>query len=238
MNDELKIEEFINLLEKIYNLCDIMPKKVFEYFDNKRYLYSLFFDAFNSIKGFCKLLKEDCLVSQACVVLRMAIEKTATIRVIVANDNLYEKYCFHQKLRLQIINMNNSEKRKKIKECFKDEIIADPISFLEYGWFKSLSNEYNFDSLIKLSKIQESDDAINEWKNELNQWVHGNIESMCLFCKKNDGIIYAHNLILVSAKLLDNLIVDFHNDSGFNFKLDGCDYLKEFRDAWAHAVGE
>lgn len=93
VEENLKIEEYRLLLEQMDILCSKMPEIIFlRYFDSNKYLYSLYNEAFNSIKGFCVLLGNGALISQACTILRMAIERTATIRVLITNKNLITDY--------------------------------------------------------------------------------------------------------------------------------------------------
>ncbi len=232
MEQDLKIEEYKDLLESITSLCDKMPEIIMlNYFDSNQYLYSLYHEAFNSIKGVCVLFGNGGLIPQAASVLRMAIEQTATIRVVENNKELQPIFKEHKKLRLSLRDLDSFEKKTKVKEYFDDRLDdydkRRPLEYLEYGWFKSLKKEYGLNSLIDLSKIQE-DEAIKHWKDQLNHFVHGTIEFTNLLTSIDTPIIYAHALISIVSKLLDNLICDFHNDNGFNFIIDNIDYRKKF----------
>lgn len=222
----------------MHSICDQMPEIIFRnYFDSGKYLFSLYFEAFNSIKGFCVLLGNGGLISQACVILRMALERTATIRVLETHKELLESYIDHRRFRFEI--RNGKDKAALIKAYFKNECDfkkVKPQEFLEYGWFKTLSEVYSFDSLIKLSKIQEKDDSIKNWKNELNQWTHGAMEFTNLCSKEDNAVLYGHSLILLAAKLLDNLMVDFHNNHGFDFEFNDIGCRESFEAAYAIAA--
>ena len=178
--EELQIEKYRRLLESMDALCDKVPETIYlNYFDSNKHLYALYVEAFNSIKGFCVLLENGTLISQACTVLRMAIENTATICVLEMHKELFPEYIDHQRFRFDIRNEDNDKKKELIKKHFQgkcDFKKDNPFNFLEYGWFKSLDENYGLDSLIELSKIQEQDDAIKNWKNVLNQWTHGIIK--------------------------------------------------------------
>lgn len=230
MTNDLEIEKYKQLLSTITELVEKMPEIILtKYFDKKKYLYALYFDAFNSVKAFCILIDNGCLLPQACSVLRMLIEQTATIRVLENNsDDLYQEYVIHQKIRFQIIDKDNNEKRELIKKEFKNSMGEkdNPIQFLEYGWLKLISDTYGLDELINLSKIQEDKSFIN-WKNQLNLWVHGSIKSANIFHGDN-ATIYCHQLIMIVAKLLDILICDFHNRTGFDFVINGVNYRNNF----------
>ena len=114
LEEELQIKEHQSLLVIMYELCGKMPDVIiFNYFDNNRYLYSLFFEAFNSIKGVCLLLGQGCLISQASTVLRMALERVVTIRVLIMNKNIMNEYIEHQKFRYDI---RDEENKKLLKE--------------------------------------------------------------------------------------------------------------------------
>ena len=234
--EELQIGEYRQLLESMDALCDKVPETIYlNYFDSNKYLYSLYVEAFDSIKGFCVLLENGTLISQACTVLRMAIENTATICVLEMHKELLPKYIDHQRFRFENRNEDNEKKKELIKKHFQgkcDFKKDNPFNFLEYGWFKSLDENYGLDSLIELSKIQEQDDAIKNWKNVLNQWTHGIIKEPNLLIDIDAGILYTHRLILIAAKLLDILVVYFHNENGFNFVFEGLDYRKTFLDAY------
>ena len=241
MNDEkLQIEEFRQLLQHMHSLCDNMPKVIFtKYFDGNKYLYSLYNEAFNSIKGFCVLLCNGGLIPQSCIVLRMAIEHTATIRVLEMHKELHDDYIEHRKYRFEIRNKNN--RNELIKEHYKGKFNPKkdkPLNFLEYGWLKSLDEDYGIDSLIKLSKIQEQNDAIQNWKEELNHWTHGIIEFANLTYDINYPIIYSHTLILIAAKLLDILVCEFHNENKFNFVIDGINYRDNFISAYKNTKND
>lgn len=236
MDQDLKIEEYKDLLESITSLCDKMPEIIMlNYFDSNQYLYSLYHEAFNSIKGVCVLFGNGGLIPQAAAILRMAIEQTAKIRVLEDHKELQDSYKEHRKLRYELKDLDSSEKRKKVIEHFKDKMNDSDnkkaLEYLEYGWLKPLNKEYGLNTLIDLSKIQD-DNVIKNWKNELNHFVHGTLE-FTNFASTIDGpIIYAHVLISISAKLLDILICDFHNENKFSFVIDNIDYRKKFLDAY------
>lgn len=229
-DEELKIEEYRQLLQQMHSLCEEMPEIIFtRYFDENKYLYSLYNEAFNSIKGFCVLLGNSGLIPQACVVLRMALEHTATIRVLEMHKELQDDYVEHHKYRFEIRNKEN--RIELIKEHYKGKFNPKnkkPLDFLEYGWLKPLDDDYGLNSLIKLSKIQEHDNAIQTWKDEFNHWTHGIMEFANLASDVNAPIIYGHTLISIAAKLLDILVCEFHNENKFNFLIDGIDYRELF----------
>lgn len=240
VEENLKIEEYRLLLEQMGILCSKMPEIIFlRYFDSNKYLYSLYNEAFNSIKGFCVLLGNGALISQACTILRMAIERTATIRVLITNKNLITDYVEHCNFRFKIKDEEN--KAQLIKKHYNGKINIkneNPMKFLEYGWLKPLTEQYGLDALIELSKIQEQNDAIKNWKNQLNQWTHGIIEFTNIAFYLNGPLIYSQTLIEMAAKLLDILICDFHNENRFNFKFDGVDYRELFLNAYKKIINK
>lgn len=236
MSADLKIEEYRSLLESMHSLCNEMPKVIIHnYFDVNKCLYSLYFEAFHSIKGICVLLGNGGLITQTASILRMAIEQTATIRVLEDHKELQDAYKEHRRLRYEVMDLDSSEKRKNVREHFKDKMddsdIKKTLEYLEYGWLKPLNKEYGFNTLIDLSEIQD-DNVIKNWKNKLNHFVHGPLE-FTNFASTIDGpIVYAHVLISIAAKLLDILICDFHNENNFSFVIDNIDYRKKFLDAY------
>ncbi len=236
---ELQIEKFKLLLEYMIELCDEMPDIIFtKYFDKNKYLYSLYYESFNSIKSFCLLLGNGLLISQACVILRMAIEQIATIKILEMHKELLDDYIEHQKFRFEI--RNNDDKNKLIRKHYNGKFNPNkenPLNFLDYGWLKSLDEGYGIYSLIKLSKIQE-DDAIQSWKKELNLWTHGVICFINLASDINNAIVYSHSLILIAAKLLDILICEFHNENKFDFIINGINYRDKFINAYKNTINE
>ncbi len=236
MDKELKIEEYKKLLTCIHELCNLMPDLIFNnYFDTNKYLYSLYFEAFNSIKGVCVLFGNGGLIPQVAAVLRMAIEQTATIRVLELHKEIQKDYIEHRKLRFELRDIEPKEKRRSVIEYFGDKMDKKDkervTDYLDYGWLKTISNTYGLNELIDLSKIQE-DDAIKKWKQQLNNFVHGHIEFTNLTRDIDAPIIYCHSLIDIVAKLFDILIVEFHNENRFNFIFNNIDYRKAFRDAY------
>ena len=142
------------------SLCDEMPDIIFNnYYDDNKYLYSLYYEAFNSIKGTCLLLGNGGLIPQAAAVLRMAIEQTATIKVLEKYKNLQEDYCSHRRLRFEIRDKSTIEKKETVKDYYKEVMDSNdcknPLEFLEYGWLKPINDKYGFDSLIEISRIQD-----------------------------------------------------------------------------------
>lgn len=238
MEEDLKIEEYKILLKKIDGLCSKMPDIILQnYFDSNKYLYSLYLEAFNSIKGVCILLENGGLIPQATAILRMAIEQTATIRVLEEHKNLQKDYIEHKKLRFDIRDKGYIEQTKLVTEHFKDKMddndMKKAIEYLEYGWIKSINGKYSFNVLIELSQIQE-DKALQKWKSQLNHFIHGTLEFANLVSSVDVPIIYAHDLIQIVAKLLDILVVEFHNENKFDFIIDNIDYRRAFLDAYTN----
>ena len=227
-----RIEDYKLLLKNMYDISSKMSDVILvNYFDDNRYLYDLYNEAFRSIKGFCTLINDGALISQATAVLRMGLEQTAIIRVLESNKNLLDEYIEHAKARLELNAKEHKEKNELIRKRFTDKIgkTDNPIAFLEYGWLKAITNEYSFDSLIKAANIQKNSDIVLSWKNTLNQFVHGNIKLTNL-ASTEDGILeFGQETIRLAATLMDTLICDFHNENGFDFVLDKKNYQKTFR---------
>ena len=236
MGQNLKIDEYNRLLAIMDDLCDLMPKVIFhEFFDSNKYLYSLYFEAFNSIKGFCVLLGNGCLIPQAAAILRMAIEQIATIRVLEMHKDIQNEYIEHKKIRFQLKDLDSKQKQERIKEHFLNKMDNNDkkhaIDYLEYGWLKSISKKYGLYELIELSKMQE-DNAIQNWKKHLNSFVHGNIEFANINLDIDAPITYSHLLIDVAAKLFDILMVEFHKENNFDFIFDGINFRELFINAY------
>ena len=236
MGENLKNEEFVTLLKTMDDLCAKMPELILlNYFDSNEYLYDLYIEAFNSIKGFCVLLGNGALIIQAGTILRMALEQTATVRVLETHKKLMDEYKEHQKFRFEIRDKIWSDKTKVIKEHYKENIPKgdSPNDYLEYGWFRSVKPKYGLDALIELSRINEQDDsAIVGWKNIFNAIVHGSIKFSNIYGNIEGSTKITHELILFAAKLLDYLVADFHTETGFNFVISNKDYRKPFIDTY------
>lgn len=225
------------LLETMHNLCSEMPEIILtRYFDSNKFLYALYHEAFNSIKGFCVLLGNGALVAQASMVLRMAMEQAATIRVLETHKELLDGYIEHQIFRFEILGEDN--KKELIKNHFGNRIGSgeNPNTFLEYGWLKPLDERYGLDCLIRLSNIQEQDDRIIGWKNQLNLWVHGCIQFINLFGNIVGSTIYINDLLMIAANLLDNIVCDFHQENGYEFTKNGVDLRGPFREAFKQVL--
>ena len=241
MTNDFKIEDYKKLMGCMRILTDYMPEIIFKnYYDENKYLYSLYFEAFNSIRGFCVLLGTGALIPQACTILRTAIERISTTHVIEMHPDLLDNYIKHQQIRYEVRNLENKDKKIRIDAEFKDNKYYSSKKyndFLEYGWLGSLSNKYNFDELIRCSKIQ-NDDTLVEWKNEFNQWTHSSVVYANLFNKEDcyNSLKYAHVLIDIAAELLDYLCVDFYKRTGFGFVIDGYDYFSMFRDLYENVI--
>lgn len=233
MDEGLRIEEYKKLLLSMDELTSHIQNVIFlNYFDSNKFLYSLYVESFNSIKGFCVLIGNGFLISQACSLLRMAIESTSIIRILEKYPQLLDEYIEHSKFRFSI--KDEKQQRDKIIEHYSDKIILDrrrALDYLDYGWISEVSKDYGFHSLIRLAGFDEEPDKLLPWIDTLNMWVHGTLVSINVLNGDN-AIIYAHVLVDMAAKLLDILCCEFHNENKFDFKIDGVDYFSNFRKAY------
>lgn len=233
MDEGLRIEEYKKLLLSMDELTSHIQNVIFlNYFDSNKFLYSLYVESFNSIKGFCVLIGNGFLISQACSLLRMAIESTSIIRILEKYPQLLDEYIEHSKFRFSI--KDEKQQRDKIIEHYSDKIILDrrrALDYLDYGWISEVSKDYGFHSLIRLAGFDEEPDKLLPWIDTLNMWVHGTLVSINVLNDDN-AIIYAHVLVDMAAKLLDILCCEFHNENKFDFKIDGVDYFSNFRKAY------
>ena len=225
--------EFRDLLDCMHKICSNVPDEIFKHFDSNKYLFSLYFEAFNSIRGTCILLEDGVLVPQACAILRMAIERTATIRVLSQHKELMSEYTEHQRFRFEIWDKKTKEKQKLAKQHFGEKYGTK--DFIEYGWLKTISETYGLDKLIELANFQE-DDAFKNWKNVLNQWVHGSVCMTNILSSNESFSRYINELIMISAKLLDNLICDFYEETQFTFSFNDANNYEKFKEKYRKAV--
>lgn len=230
--EELKIESYNNLLLKMHQLTDGMDEVILtRYFDSSKYLYSLYFEVFRSIKGFCILIGSG-LISQAISILRMALESASSVRVLEQFPNLLEEYTEHSKFRFSI--KCEKKQRSLIVKHYKDVINLterQALDYLDYGWIRSISNknDFGFHSLIKTAGF----DDIYEWVDTFNMWVHGTVVQINILGNDGDDAInYSHAIIDIAAKILDYVCCDFHNHTKFDFIKDDCDMFTEFREAY------
>ena len=233
MDESLRIEEYKKLLFSMDELTSHIQNVIFlNYFDSNKYLYSIYVESFNSIKDFCVLIGNGFLISQACSLLRMAIESTSIIRILEKYPQLLDEYIEHSKFRFSI--KDEKQQRDKIIEHYSDKIILDrrrALDYLDYGWISEVSKDYGFHSLIRLAGFDKEPDKLLPWIDTLNMWVHGTLVSINVLNGDN-AIIYAHVLVDMAAKLLDILCCEFHNENKFDFKIDGVDYFSNFRKAY------
>ncbi len=233
MPEDLSNEEYNKLLSNMYDLSAKMPEVIyFNYFDSNKYLYDVYLDAFNSLRGFCVLIRE-VLLSQASALLRMAMEKIATIRMLTMHPELMDEYIEHRKFRFELVKSNSKKKNDLIKEHYKDKTDfkkIQPTNYLEYGWLQPIcDNECGLDSLIEKANIHPEPSFMKEWKDLLNVWVHGAVTFSNLVAGGVDKPLrYSNDLIIIAANLIGYLICDFHVTTNFNFVLGGIDYSKEF----------
>ena len=230
--EELKIESYKNLLSKMHQLTDEMDEVILtRYFDSSKYLYSLYFEVFRSIKGFCILIGNG-LISQAISILRMALESASSVRVLEQFPNLLEEYTEHSKFRFSI--KGEKKQRSLIVKHYKDVINLterQALDYLDYGWIRSISNknDFGFHSLIKTAGF----DDIYEWVDTFNMWVHGTVVQINVSGNDGDDAInYSHAIIDIAAKILDYVCCDFHNHTKFDFIKDDCNMFTEFREAY------
>ena len=230
-DEKLKIEEYQYLLGSMDELTEKMPEVVCDYFDSNKYLFSVYFEAFNSIRSFCVLLGNGVNITQSCAVLRMAIEETAIIRILEKYPQLIDSYVEHFKFRFSIMHEKNQ--RDKIIEHYENKIDkrSRALDYLDYGWIEEVSKDYGFHSLVKIAGMDDEEYKIYPWIDTLNMWIHGTLHFSNLASGNDlDGPTkYAHALIDIAATLLDMICCEFHNDTKFDFIIDGYDYYHSFR---------
>ena len=232
MDNDIKYKK---LLDSLYELTNNMTLVIFkDYFDENRYLFSLYNEAFNSIKGFSLLLNNGLLIPQACAILRMALERTATIIVLENDKELLNEYIEHQKFRFSLRDKVHNERSILIKEQYgkKCNYNNKPIIYLDYGWLDVDAKNVGINALLE--KAFNSDETKNLvlWNNEFNLWVHGTFHLTNIIGENDELIKYTNELIEIVAKLLDIICCLFHNKTGFNFIINDIDYHDLFIKAY------
>ena len=102
---------------------------------NNKYLLSLFDESYKSAFIVCEAIKNGC-VSQAAVVLRLLLESSSIIRVLIDYPDLLEKYIKHFEIRLDVSHTPNKE-RPILENSFPNVESNKRLRYMDYGWFES-----------------------------------------------------------------------------------------------------
>ena len=136
-------ELYLNFLVVTQNISDYGPKAVDDLKVTKqKRLYSMIIEAFRSFSAFSRLIRMDFLV-QSCAVLRVFIEEVSKIVILEQHPELYEVFEKHCQVRESLIEMTQKERKKIVLKEFNlsDNLYNNALSYLDYGWIKSISKE-------------------------------------------------------------------------------------------------
>ncbi len=234
---ELEIK-YKKLLATMDDLTEQIPYVIFEkYFKNNCYLYSVYYEAFSSIRAFCILLGNNALIAQSCMSLRMAIENTAIIKVLEMYPLLMDEFIEHCEFRFEL--KTERKFKEKIIEHYKEKIKLknnNALNFLEYGWLRSIRKDYGYRALLQTAGFDKQPSKFLPWIDWLNLWVHGAIKGPNIILNVEDGIRYVQVLIDIAAQLLEILCCNFHNTTKSTFIVNNINYYEKFYNVYKSII--
>lgn len=215
---------YLDVLNTAQCISDLGPTFVHNLkVTEKKRLYTLIIEAFRSFSAFSRLIKEHYLV-QSSAVLRMFVEQTMKISILVEHPALYDIYSEHCQLREQILDISKVERKQKIIEHFNLNKSESAFSYLDYGWIKTINNEtYGYHEMLQLAFSKEG--SILQWIDRLDQFIHQNIESLSL--SESGFSLFEQDHIYFSCLMFEKFFVAFHNLTKKEFVVNG---IKLFED--------
>ena len=189
----------------------------------KKRLYSLIVEAFRSFSAFSRLIQMRFLV-QGNAVLRLLVEETSKITILVEHPELYDSFVEHCKVREEVLDMTQKERKLKVMERFglSKAQYDNALSFLDYGWIKPISKEgkYGYHEMLKVAHGETS--AILKWVDNLDQFIHQNVDSLSF---TNEGFgLFELDSIYLACITFEHLFTAFCNFIGKRSKV----YEEEF----------
>ena len=186
----------------------------------KKRLFSLIVEAFRSFGAFSRLIRMHYLV-QSSAVLRLFIEETSKVTILSEHPELYDAFEKHCKVREEVLEMTQKQRKLKVIEAFglNKNQYENALSYLDYGWTKPISKEgkYGYHEMLKLACVEDS--TILKWVDNLDQFIHQNIDSHSL---TNEGFgLFELDNIYLACIFFEKLFVSFHNITRKEFVING-----------------
>lgn len=231
MKKSIYKESYKELLGCMANISIEMSEVILlNYFDklgvNKKYLLCLFNESYKSVFIVCEAIKHGC-ISQAATVLRLLLESTSLIRVLINYPDLLEKYIKHFIIRIDISHAPDKE-RTILEESFPNVKSNKRLSYMDYGWFESkleprIENGQLITpkaSEIELIKLAGFNDLV-EWKRQYLDKISHQSFMMENMLDSNGEYPLLIRFIEIMCKLFDYLCCDFHQLTNFDFVFNG-----------------
>ena len=175
-------ELYLKTLKAAQKISDYGPALINELqVKEKKRLYSLIVEAFRSFSAFSRLIQMHYLV-QSSAVLRLLIEETAKIIILVEHPELFDNFSIHCQVREEVMDMTQKERKLRVIKKFglSKNQYDNALAYLDYGWIKPISKEgkYGYHEMLKVAHVEGS--TILRWIDNLDQFIHQNIDSLSL----------------------------------------------------------
>lgn len=212
-------ELYLKTLEVAQKISDCGPAIIndLQVIEKKR-LYSLIVEAFRSFSAFSRLIRMHFLV-QSSAVLRLLVEETSKITILVEHQELYDTFVKHCKAREEVLDMTQKQRKLRVMEIFglSKNQYDNALAYLDYGWIKSISKEgkYGYHEMLKLAHVEGS--AVLKWIDNLDQFIHQNVDSLSL---TNEGFrLFELDFIYLACITFEHLFNTFCNLAGKHSKV-------------------
>lgn len=215
-------ELYLQVLQVARRIIDCGPEIVdmLKVTDKKR-LYALIVETFRSFSAYSRLIESNYLV-QSSAVLRLFVEQTAKISILVEHQELYDSFSKHCKIRQEIIDMPQKERKQYVLKAFNlnENQYTNALNYLDYGWIKPLSNkgEYGYHTMLKMAFGGE-EGSVLKWIDRLDQFIHQNADSFSL---TDEGFkLFVLDNIYFGCIAFEHFYVAFHNLTKKEFTFGG-----------------
>lgn len=222
-----------HLLESMDDISSRMRDVIYnEYFDkignDKKYVLSMFEDAYESIVVFCYAMQNIAL-SQAGMLLRKVLEETSIVKILVEHPEFLPKFIEHYKLRIQLEREDPTKKAEIISKTLNvSQRFA--LKHLDYGWIDTGDHNDQYEKgMLKYAGFEE----LLPWKElYFDKFAHSSVTTGSLIDESGEFPI-VKNFVDVCAYLFDYLCISFHNLTDFNFIFDNNDLFQgKFRNCY------
>lgn len=218
-------ELYLKTLKAAQKISDYGPAIINELqVREKKRLYSLIVEAFRSFSAFSRLIQMHFLV-QSSAVLRLLVEETSKIIILVEHPELYDDFVKHCQVREEVMDMTQKERKLKVMERFElsKNQYDNALAFLDYGWIKSISKEgkYGYHEMLKVAHVEGS--TILRWIDNLDQFIHQNVDSLSL---TDEGFkLFELDFIYLACITFEHLFNNFCNLAGKRSKVYEDEFL-------------
>ena len=197
---------------------------------------NLLADSFLTIDSFA-ILFQNGLISNASVILRVAIEQISTAYVLSQNEEALNEFLRIRNLKRQFLSTSDENKKRELAKniCEQEGLprgteknkYKELIRFFDYGWSRVIDDKtWNRDKVIKLAHL---DDFIIDIEYLFNPFAHGQY-SFFEFIRVDDDRKYSNRIFLIGCILFfkicgasvaffkDTKVVEAENDIYFDIR--------------------